>query len=63
MQMETAKQIRHEWGDKLCDHPHFEKEYYLGSQTGDYVCTQCGESFSPEAVEQIRAGKTEKKKI
>ena len=24
-----------------CDHS-FEKEYYLGAQTGDYICTKCG---------------------
>jgi len=29
------------------DHPAFEKEDILGAQTGDYICTQCGECFSP----------------
>jgi len=29
-----------------CSHDHFEKEYILGSDTGDYVCTGCGKIFS-----------------
>ncbi|WP_370556968.1 hypothetical protein [Edwardsiella tarda] len=26
-----------------CAHHNLEKEYYLGSATGDYVCVDCGE--------------------
>nr|QPI19819.1 putative DNA methylase [Edwardsiella ictaluri] len=25
-----------------CEHNNLEKEYYLGSATGDYVCVDCG---------------------
>lgn len=46
MQMDKIKELRKEWGDKPCDHPGVEKEYYLGTQTGDYVCTQCGRTKS-----------------
>jgi len=42
MDVQDAEKIRKQWGDKPCDHPHLEKEYYLGAATGDYVCTQCG---------------------
>ena len=28
-----------------CSHHDIEKEYILGSHTGDYVCTTCGEAF------------------
>ena len=42
MQMEDAKKLRKAWGNKPCDHPKLEKEYFLGSATNDYVCTQCG---------------------
>ncbi|WP_338338364.1 KTSC domain-containing protein [Xanthomonas citri pv. bilvae] len=35
--------FRQAWGDKPCDHSYIEKEYRLGSKTGEYVCTQCGE--------------------
>lgn len=42
MQFDEIKDIREKWGDKPCDHPNIEKEYMLGAQTGDYVCTQCG---------------------
>lgn len=43
MQHNKAQELVKEWGDKPCEHPHIEKEYYLGAQTGDYVCTTCGE--------------------
>ena len=46
MQAAKARELRKEWGDKPCDHPDVDKEYYLGAQTGDYVCTQCGKEFS-----------------
>ncbi|MCX1900736.1 hypothetical protein JDV57_24290 [Escherichia coli] len=26
-----------------CSHSNLEKEYYLGSATGDYKCLDCGE--------------------
>jgi hypothetical protein len=42
MQMEKAKRLREQWGDKPCDNPRFDKEYYLGADTGDKVCTICG---------------------
>ena len=44
MQAEKAAELRTIWGKKPCDHPALDKEYYLGSATGDYVCTQCGEA-------------------
>lgn len=42
MQSSEASELRKKWGDKPCDHKHIDKEYYAGSATGDYVCTQCG---------------------
>jgi len=44
MQAEKAAELRKRWGKKPCVHPALDKEYYLGSATGDYVCTQCGEA-------------------
>ncbi|MCL2484373.1 MAG: hypothetical protein FWD89_04795 [Firmicutes bacterium] len=55
MQVREAMALQKAWGDKPCSHPRFEKEYNLGSQTGDYVCTTCGESFSPEGKKAIEA--------
>lgn len=55
MQTEQAARLRQDWGDKLCRHPRFEKEYYLGAQTGDYVCTTCGRDFSPQETREIEA--------
>jgi hypothetical protein len=45
MQMDDALRLRTAWiekGNPPCDHPHVDKEYYLGSSTGDWVCTTCG---------------------
>lgn len=44
MQMRDAAALRQRWGDKPCEHPRLDKEYHLGSATGDYVCTTCGEA-------------------
>lgn len=42
MQQDKAQELNERWGDKPCDHPHLEKEYILGAQTGDFICTTCG---------------------
>ena len=42
MQFLEAEKKRKSWGDKPCNHPSWEAEYYLGSKTGDKVCTVCG---------------------
>jgi hypothetical protein len=46
MQHEEAKALRESWGDKPCDHPAFEDKYLFGSKTGDFFCSQCGQSFT-----------------
>lgn len=45
MQNDKAQQLQRSWGDKPCEHKSVEKEYFLGAQTGDYVCTTCGKNF------------------
>ncbi|MBI5075670.1 MAG: hypothetical protein HZB62_10980 [Nitrospirae bacterium] len=57
MQMDKAQKIRKAWGNKPCPHPTFDKEYCLGSDTGDYICIQCGRSFTKEEKNQIEASK------
>ncbi len=44
MKMEEAAKLKKESNGSPCDHSHVVKEIYLGSPTGDYACTQCGES-------------------
>jgi hypothetical protein len=44
MQVKEALELRKVWGNKPCEHPTLEKEYELGSATGDYVCKTCGQS-------------------
>ena len=48
MQHDEAQKLSREWGDKPCSHPEYDKEYYLGANTGDYVCTTCGRYLSEE---------------
>ena len=45
MQSSKAAQLRRAWeakGNPPCAHPGVEKEYDLGADTGDEVCTTCG---------------------
>ena len=57
MQVSEAAQLRKAWGKKPCLHPELDKEYYLGSQTGDYVCTTCGEAFTEHEAERLHKSK------
>jgi hypothetical protein len=50
VQMDEADSVRRQWeqaGRPACAHEKLDREYYLGSNTGDYVCLTCGETFSP----------------
>ena len=60
MQSKRAAELRKEWGNKKCDHPTFDKEYYLGAQTGDYICTQCGKCLTEREVEEIESKRNKK---
>lgn len=40
-----------------CSHPRLDKERILGAQTGDYVCTSCHETFSPDQAKRIEAAR------
>jgi len=45
MQMSDASELREAWkqkGNPPCEHPQTDREYYLGSYTGDNRCTTCG---------------------
>lgn len=51
MQTAAVKELRATWLAKaasyptiVCEHPTLDKEYYLSSDTGDYVCMDCGET-------------------
>jgi hypothetical protein len=48
VQMSKVPAIHDAWvrsGNPLCAHETFDKEYHLGSDTGDYVCMTCGASW------------------
>lgn len=59
VQAKKASSIRQQWkesGAPLCTHESTEKEYELGSQTGDIMCMDCGETFyGKDALETARA--------
>jgi hypothetical protein len=57
MQHEKALKLMKEWGNKPCNHPNVEKEYYLGTDTGDKVCTQCGHPVFFHTGEKIHDDK------
>jgi hypothetical protein len=49
IQMDDAAAIRRRWeqaGRPPCAHKDLDREYYLGSNTGDYICLSCGKEFS-----------------
>ncbi|MFT6420957.1 MAG: hypothetical protein ACJA0O_001489 [Porticoccus sp.] len=54
MTLEEAKALRESWGDKPCNHPSFADEYMFGSKTGDFVCEQCGRSFTKRQRDNLR---------
>lgn len=48
MQMREANQLSNAWKEKgspRCSHPSLVKEYHLSAQTGDVMCTTCGECW------------------
>ncbi|WP_406501980.1 hypothetical protein OHA04_37730 [Streptomyces sp. NBC_01590] len=56
MQAADATRLQKQWGEKgspSCEHPRLEKEYHLSAQTGDKVCTTCGEDFSPAELREM----------
>jgi hypothetical protein len=58
VQMDKAAKIRKAWeaaGSPPCEHPDADREYCLGSSTGDYICLTCGESLSRSEWREIQA--------
>jgi len=53
MQYKDAKRLREEWGKRVCNHPSLEKEYYLGTDTMDFICSTCGETFTKAEKEKL----------
>ena len=47
MHIEKAHKLRKDWGSRPCIHPDIEKEYHLGMETGEKVCTLCGRIVHP----------------
>jgi hypothetical protein len=48
VQMAKVAELIEAWqakGNPPCDHPRVDKEYHLGSATGDDACLVCGASW------------------
>ena len=60
MQMKDVPDLRARWErenqGKKCDHRRLDKEYDLGTQTGDFVCLDCGETFTRAERDKMLAG-------
>jgi hypothetical protein len=57
MQNSKAQEIREKWGEEQYSHPFLEKEYYLGANTLDFICSVCGQEFTKEEKEKIERGR------
>lgn len=56
MEYYSVQKLKESWGNKPCDHPKLEKEYYVGAFLINYVCTRCGKEFSiAEKLEMDKA--------
>jgi hypothetical protein len=64
MEYYVAQKVKDSWGEKPCNHPHIEKEYYTGAFLTNYVCTQCGKEFSiPQKLEMDQEQKKAARRI
>ena len=60
--MQMDKAFRQRTLHKPCrQHKEIDKEYYLGAQTGDYVCRKCGTTFAPEEYKTLLKAQRKKK--
>ncbi len=59
MQFNKAQELQREAekSGKECDHKHISKEYHFGTQTGDYVCSDCGAEVGKKLIEERRGYK------
>lgn len=58
MEYYVAQKVMDAWGKKPCDHPHLDKEYYVGAFLINWVCTQCGKEFT--IAEKLEMNQTQK---
>ncbi|EML6324763.1 MULTISPECIES: hypothetical protein [Bacillus cereus group] len=51
---ELNKKWKEENPNKECPHPSFQKEVLFGTSTGDKICNECYEVFSPNRLAELR---------
>jgi hypothetical protein len=60
MEYAKSQKLKEDWGNKLCDHPRFEKVYYTGAFLLNYSCTTCGADFTIAQKLEIEEARKEK---
>ncbi len=60
IQMDEADKLARKWSGGECNHI-WEKELYLGTKTGDYRCTICGQTCSEISMEKLKQKAKESK--
>lgn len=53
IQLKEADKLEKAWKGGKCSHA-WEKEYYLGTNTGDYRCSICGATCSSVEMDEIK---------
>jgi|WetSurMetagenome_2_1015567.scaffolds.fasta_scaffold197186_2 hypothetical protein len=61
MEYNDVQLLKNEWGNKFCNHPKFEKEYYNGAFLTSYVCNICGKEFSVYEKMELEASRKKQK--
>jgi hypothetical protein len=60
MEYNAVQNVKETWGNKPCNHPTLEKEFYVGAFLINWVCTQCGKEFTIAEKLEMDISKMEK---
>lgn len=63
MEYFSAKKLREVWGNKTCNHPKIEREYYGDTYTLDFVCSQCGKEFNILEMFELKESQKKERKV
>ncbi len=51
MERDISLKLKKDWAKKTCFHPSIEIEFYMGRESGNKVCTVCGQTIYLRCVE------------
>ncbi|MDQ3046746.1 MAG: hypothetical protein M3R27_04290 [Bacteroidota bacterium] len=52
MERERSLKLKKDWAKKTCFHPAIETELYLGRESGNKVCSVCGQTIYSRRVDK-----------